>query len=156
MGYAEMVAQSGINFEAFGLELEMGVPAPGMYTRDMFQISCMLDRFSTMGRPVFLTAAGAPGRNAPDASDRSEGKLDPSAGGKWRRGWDAELQAEWMTAVYRTALSKPYVESIAWSDLADVNPTLPASGLLDDMLRPKLAFTRLQEMREQFHQFGRK
>ena len=27
--YAEMVAQSGINFEAFALEVEMGVPEPG-------------------------------------------------------------------------------------------------------------------------------
>jgi hypothetical protein len=32
MLYAEMVAQAGVNFEAFGLELEMGVPKPGNFT----------------------------------------------------------------------------------------------------------------------------
>ena len=42
----------GIAFDAFGLELEMGIPSPGTYTRDLFQISCMLDRFSTLNRPV--------------------------------------------------------------------------------------------------------
>ena len=156
MVYAEMVAQSGINFDAFGLELEMGVPMPGAYTRDMFQISGMLDRFSTMARPVFLTAITCPGRATPDPSDRSEGTIDPAAGGRWHRPWDPELQAEWLAGVCRVALSKPYVESIAWGELADIRPAMPAGGLLDDMLKPKPVFAKMQELREQFHPFGRK
>jgi hypothetical protein len=150
MLYAEMVAQAGINFDAFGLEIEMGVPTAGTFTRDLFQISSMLDRFSTIGRPVFLTSVCVPGRATPDPSDRSEGKLDPSAAGRWRRPWDAQLQAEWIDAVYRLALSKPYVESIAWGNLADINPTLPAGGLLDDMFKPKPAFNKIQELRETY------
>jgi hypothetical protein len=155
MLYAEMVAQAGIGFEGFGLEMETGVPAPGCWVRDLFQISMMLDRFSTLGRPVFLTVVGAPGRATADPSDRSEGKLHPAAAGQWRRPWDPQLQAEWMEAVYRLALSKPYVESVAWSNLADINQSLPAGGLLDDMLQPKPAFHKLQELREQFHKWGR-
>src|SRR5947209_3742627 len=42
MLYAEMISQAGINFDGYGLELEMGIPAPGSYTRDLFQLSCML------------------------------------------------------------------------------------------------------------------
>ncbi|MGN6626390.1 MAG: hypothetical protein ACTHLN_07205, partial [Tepidisphaeraceae bacterium] len=61
MLYAEMVAQAGISFEAFSLEIEMGIPAPGMFMRDLFQLSTLLDKFATLGRPVFLTAVGAPG-----------------------------------------------------------------------------------------------
>jgi hypothetical protein len=150
MLYAEMCAQSGVNFEAFGLELEMGVPSPGHFTRDMFQVSQMLDKFSTIGRPVFLTAVGAPDRSTPDASDKSEGKLDPALAGRWHRPWDPDLQAEWMQQVYRTALSKPYVESIAWGDLVDISPTIPGGGLLNDMFKPKPSFAKIQEMREQF------
>jgi len=158
MAYAEMVAQSGINFDAFGLELEMGVPSPGTYTRDLFQISCLLDRFSTMSRPVFLTATTVPGRHTPDPSDRSDGKADPAGAGRWHRPWDLELQAEWINSVYRIALSKPYVESIAWGELADLRPIMPGAGLVDDMLRPKPSFLKVQELREHFHQFtfGRK
>ncbi|HEX4052800.1 MAG TPA: endo-1,4-beta-xylanase [Tepidisphaeraceae bacterium] len=156
MLYAEMVAQGGISFEAFGLEFEMGVPSPGMFTRDLFQFSCMLDKFSTLGRPLFLTSLCVPGRSTPDPHDRSEGKLDPILAGKWKRPWDPELQAEWLSAAYRLALSKPYIESIAWGNLADTNPTLPAGGLLDDMLKPKPAFVKIQEMREQFHIWQRK
>ena len=105
---------------------------------------------STIGRPVFLTAAGAPDRSTPDPSDKSEGKHDPSLAGRWHRTWDPELQAEWMQSVYRIALSKPYVESIAWGNLADINPSLPAGGLLDDMFKPKPAFNKIQELRETY------
>ncbi len=157
MMYAEMVAQAGINFEGFGLRLELGVPRPGSFMRDLFQLSVMLDKFATLGRPVFLTAVAAPGRANADPGDQSEGKLDPSAAGRWHRPWDPQLQAEWMEAVYRLALSKPYVESVAWANLADLNPTVPGGGLLDDRFQPKPAFTKLQELREQYHRWaGRK
>src|SRR5438046_4653578 len=123
MLYAEMVAQAGVNFEAFGLEIEQGSPAPGMFTRDMFQISSMLDKFSTIGRPVFLTAVGAPDRNTPDPGDRTEGKLDPSQAGRWHKPWDTTLQADWAAPVYKLALSNPLVGSIAVGCLTDINNT---------------------------------
>lgn len=151
MLYAEMVAQSGVNFDAFAVEVLTGVPAPGLYTRDLFQISSMLDRFASIGKPVFVTAAAAPGRNQPDPQDASEGRLDPAQAGRWRQPWDPQRQADWLEAVYRIALSKPYVESLAWQSLADIAPALPSGGLLDDMLRPKPVFQKLQEMRESYH-----
>lgn len=157
MLYAEMVAQAGINFDAFGVELEMGVPTPGRFTRDLFQLSCLLDKFSTLGRPLFITALGVPGRYSADPDDLSQGQNDPSKAGRWRRPWDPQLQADWMDAVYHLALSKPYIESLAWGDLADVHPNLPGGGLLNDVLVPKPAFTKLQEMRTKFHSWhGRK
>ncbi|HVT90448.1 MAG TPA: endo-1,4-beta-xylanase [Tepidisphaeraceae bacterium] len=150
MLYAEMVAQAGINFEAFGLEIEQGVPSRGGYMRDLFQLSCLMDRFSAIGRPVFLTALGCPGRYTPDPADRSEGKLDPAVGGRWKKPWDPTLQADWLETVCKMALSKPFIESVAWANLSDGHTTLPAGGLLDDMLRPKPAFMKLQELRESF------
>jgi hypothetical protein len=153
--YAEMVAQAGVNFEAFGLELELGVPKPGHFTRDLFQLSCLLDKFSTLGRPVYITAIGCPGRNSPD-SDSADPSANPAQGGRWRRPWDPQLQAEWMDAVYKLAFSKPYVESVAWADLADLSHTLPGGGLLDDLLKPKPSYVKLQELREKFHQWHAK
>jgi hypothetical protein len=153
--YAEMVAQSGVSFDAFALDLVSGVPAPGMYTRDLFQVSSLLDRFSTMGKPVFITGSAVPGRDQPDPQDHSEGRLDPSAAGRWRKPWDGARQAEWLDAVYKIALSKPYIDCLSWESLSDLAPTLPAGGLLDDMLKPKPAFNKLQEIRE-LYQRGRK
>ncbi len=156
MLYAEMVAQAGVNFEAFGVELEMGVPKPGNFTRDLFQLSCLLDKFSTLGRPVYLTAVSAPARNNSDPDDQTSGKLDPSQGGRWHKPWDPMLQAEWMDAVYKLAFSKPYVESVAWGNFADLSHTIPGGGLLDDMLKPKPSYLKLQELREKFHQWHTK
>jgi len=153
MLYAEMVAQAGVNFEAFGLEIPMGIPKPGFFTRDLFQLSCLLDKFSTLGRPVYITAVAAPARNSPDSGDITEGRLDPAQGGRWHRPWDPQLQAEWMDAVYKLAFSKPYVESVAWADLADMSHTIPGGGLLDDMLKPKPSYGKLQDLREKFHQW---
>jgi len=53
-----------------------------------------------------------------------------------------------MEAVYQVALSKPFVESISWSSLADLKQTLPGGGLFDDVLQPKPAFNKLQQLRE--------
>lgn len=150
MLYAEMVAQSGVNFEAFGVEMEMGVPTNGGLTRDLFQVSSMLDKFSSIGRPVFLTGVGVPDRNVPDSGDRSDGKLNPSQAGQWKRPWDPALQAEWMEQVYKIALSKPYVESVAWGNLADINQSIPGGGLMDDMFKPKPVFQKVMEMRDAF------
>lgn len=154
--YAEMVAQSGISFEGFGIELEVGVPVPGQYVRDLFQYSSLLDRFSGFGKPVFLTAVGVPSRAGADPNDRSEGKLNPANAGRWRRPWDPQLQSEWIDALYKIAFSKPFVESIAWSNVADMNHTLPGGGLLDDVLRPKPSFQLLEQMREAFHVWNRR
>jgi hypothetical protein len=150
MLYAEMVAQAGVSFEAFGLELEMGIPTAGSYTRDMFQISCMLDRFASIGRPVFLTSVGVPDRMTADPSDQSEGRLEPGKAGRWHTPWDPARQGKWLENVYKLALSKPFVESIAWGNLSDVGTTLPGGGLLDDMLRPKPAYLKLQELHDQY------
>jgi hypothetical protein len=152
--YAEMTAQAGINFDGFSVRIEMGVPQPGMFMRDLFQISSLLDRFSTISKPVFLTAVCAPGRATPDPADRSEGRLDPAGAGRWRRPWDLDLQADWMEAVYKIALSKPFVESIAWTDLADLGPMLPAGGLMDDRFQPKPVLDRHRQMREHYLRRG--
>ena len=152
MLYAELIAQSGVTFEAFGVEVQTGAATRGRWARDLFQTSCMLDRFALVGKPVFLTDVGAPGRPDADPADASEGATDPSAAGRWGGPWDAARQAAWVEAVYPVALSKPFVESIAWADLADAGAALPGGGLLDDLLKPKPAFDAIQHLREERRQ----
>jgi hypothetical protein len=149
MLYAEMVAQAGMHFDAFALEWEMGVPLRSQFTRDLFQLSSMLDRFSTLGKPVFLTSLGVPGRMTADASDQSGGALNPATAGFWREPWSPAQQGKWLEEFSRIALSKPYIENICWANFADISPSLPGGGLLDDMLKPKPAMGVVQSLREQ-------
>ncbi len=150
MLYAEMVAQSGVAVDAFAVEIEMGVPTSGRYVRDLFQISSMLDRFSTLGKRLIVTSAACPARHSPDSQDQSEGRLDPAKAGRWRKPWDATLQGQWLDAVHRIALSKPFIDSVAWGNLADLSPSMPAGGLLDDTFKPKPAYKVLQELQESY------
>ena len=106
-----------------------------------------------MGNATYNAAGQIRPTYTSDPGDASDGRLDPSQGGRWHRPWDPQLQAEWMDAVYKLAFSKPYVESVAWADLADMSHSLPGCGLLDDMLKPKPSYVKLQELRERFHQW---
>ncbi|MBC7784121.1 MAG: endo-1,4-beta-xylanase [Burkholderiales bacterium] len=148
MLYAEMVAQAGMHFDAFALEWEMGVPTRSQFTRDMFQLSSMLDRFSTLGKPVFLTSLGVPDRATPDSTDQSGGALDPATAGRWHEAWSPQQQAKWLDEFARIALSKPYIENLCWANFADLSPSLPGGGLLNDMLQPKPSMAAVVALRE--------
>ena len=146
MLYVEMVSQSGVQVDGFGVELVMGVPKRGRYVRDLFQISAMLDRFASLGKPLFITAVACPDRAEAGAS--LSGRLAPSEAGRWREPWSPRVQADWLREVTKLAFSKPYVENVAWASLADVDPcVVPGCGLLDDSLQPKPAYEAITDLR---------
>ena len=156
MLYAETIAQAGVNCDGFALEIETGVPRVGSYTRDLFQLSGMIDKLAGTGKPLYITALSAPSRHFPDSADRSEGSLDPSKAGRWRGPWTPELQADWMEAVSKICLGKPFVESVTWGNLTDANATVPGGGLVDEMFQPKPAFDRLKMLRTAYHRREKK
>ncbi|MEE9212034.1 MAG: endo-1,4-beta-xylanase [Phycisphaeraceae bacterium] len=147
--YADLVVQSAMNFEGFSLKLLMGQALPGQYTRDLMQISSMLDQFSVFGKPVYLTIA-APSEMvtqmmiaAPDAGV----PVDPNSG-YWRKPWSPLVQSHWLEALLQIAMSKPYIEAVAWHELID-HPEIemPLAGLIGEDLQPKGAFRRLLAFR---------
>ena len=78
----------------------------------------------------------------------SGGRLVPAEAGRWREAWTPRVQAEWLREVVKLALSKPYVENVAWASLADRDAcVVPGCGLLDDSLQPKPSFEAMNELR---------
>ena len=58
------------------------------------------------------------------------------------------MQAEWLQAFYRVAISKPFVESITWRNLADYEGHyIPHGGLCRNNLEAKLAYKELRNFR---------
>lgn len=148
--YADMVVQSAIGFDALGLRLTMGQAAQGQHARDLMQISALLDQFSHTGKPLYLTvcAPSEPVTEMMIARPESDEPVDPNCG-YWRRPWSEPVQSRWLEAVFQIAISKPFVEAIAWQDLIDYpNIELPLSGLLDEEIRLKQAFRRLAGFRQ--------
>jgi len=146
--YADMAVQSGIKFDAFGVQLCMGVPEDGFYVRDLLQISSLLDEFVGLGKPVHITACQAPSGVSADPWDAWGGKVRPDEAGRWHSPWSQRLQAEWLQAIGRIAISKPFVDSMCWRDLADYEGHyIPHGGLCKSGMEPKLAYKELRNFR---------
>ena len=146
--YADMAVQSGIKFDAFGIQLCMGVPVDGYYVRDLMQVSSLLDEFVAFGKAAHITACEVPSNVTTDTADAWAGKAPVPKAGQWHSPWSQRLQAEWLQAFYRIAISKPFVESVCWRDLADYDGHyIPHGGLCEKTLEPKLAFKELRNFR---------
>lgn len=150
MFYADMISQSGVGFDGVAAQFVFGAPVDGMFARDMFQISDKLDRLGNLGKPVHITAVQVPSKMTAE-----KGSL---GGGCWLKPWDEMVQAKWIKAFYTIALSKPFVESITWRDLADrvSNKLMPHGGLLKDDLSPKPGYKVLKDLRTEVSASARK
>lgn len=152
MLYAEMVVQAGVNFDAFGLRFEFGVPGPDGTPRDLFQVSALLDRFASFGKPLHITAvqvpSGGPGPGGGAGGGGNGGGAGKSADARRGGAWDEAAQAEWLEAVCVIALSRPAVESVCFAALADGSgQAIPTGGLVRRDLTPKPAYDRLRKLR---------
>lgn len=140
--YMDMVIQSGISFDAFGLTMRFGRNEPGMHLRDMMQISAVLDSFAPISRPMYITRMEIPGR------------ATSGNGGIWHGPWNQERQAEWLNQFYRIALSRTFIDGVIYSRLADTeNSPIPDSGLLTAALEPKQSYIAVKKFRDRI--FGR-
>ncbi len=132
--YADMVIQSGIGFDAFGLQFHFGKDAPGLHIRDMMQISSRLDCFAAVPKTVHITGVSVPDCDGP--GDRAAERA-----GHWRSKWTQAQQAKWIEEFYKLALGRPYINTVTYSQLADgTTAPMDGCGLLSEKLTPKKAF----------------
>lgn len=150
--YAEMTVQSGIHFDAFGLQFFFGPGLDGMYVRDMFQISALLDHFLKFAKPVRITGIQVPSSVARSKSETETGHTPALNGGMWREPWSESVQADWLAQFLDVALSKPFVESVAWHGLADhADQPVPHGAIMRSDLTPKAAAERLKQFRAEVY-----
>jgi len=140
--YMDMVVQSGINFDAFGLQMRFGKNQSGMHIRDMMQISAILDYFGPIAKPLYMTHVEVPSQNGKDVQNGE-------VAGIWHEPWNEKQQGQWIEQFYKIALSKPFVNSVTYSNLADTKDSAIAhSGLLSDSLEPKESFRSLKKLHD--------
>ncbi len=144
--YAEMLTQSGIPIDSFSLRVQMGSYESGMGTRDLMAFSSMLDQYAMLDRPITISAMGVPsGPLKPTDTDQLH--ADP---GYWRQHWTQAGQARWLEAFGAVAMSKPFVESICWQELADPSGVteMRTGGLLDRRCQPRQVNQTYAQLRE--------
>ena len=148
--YSDLLVQEGVNFDGLAVKLLMGQAMPGQYSRDLMQISHMLDQFSMFGKPLALSVAvpSEPVTQRMIAALDGDRPVDVDSG-YWRRPWSQQVQSHWLEALFKIALSKPHVDSISWDELIDhPNIELPMGGLVREDMQLKLAFRRLVAFRK--------
>lgn len=156
--YAGLVKEAGIQVDGFGLRLQIGDAEPGRSSRDLMELSAILDTFAQFDKPIHVTAVGAPSQQLPTppvVEQRDPGSI--SAGfnpcpGRWHGPWNTANQAEWMTSALTLAAAKPYVESVAWQALFDTTdrPEMPFGGLITADGRAKPSLKRMKEITAAF------
>jgi hypothetical protein len=145
--YMDMVIQSGINFDAFGLQMRFGRDQTGMHVRDMLQVSSLLDSFAPISRPIYITTVEVPGRS-------EIGPSSAEVAGFWHKPWDATTQAEWLDQFYRISLSRPFIDGIVYAGLTGNKDSVIAdSGLMTKGLEPKESYLALKRFHDRI--FGR-
>ena len=134
--YVKACIQANIPFEVIGLQLYYS-------HQDMFEIDRMLDRFSSLGKPIHITEMSTSSETGVDENSQ----LGESRG-LWHAPWSETVQADWVEAIYTLAYSKPTVEAVTWWDLSDTNTFWPFGGLLNEANQPKQAYYRLQRLQQ--------
>jgi hypothetical protein len=138
--YMDMVMQSGINFDAFGLQMRFGKNESGMHIRDMMQISAILDYFGPVAKPLYISGVEVPSRDG-------VGLYNSKVAGVWHEEWDQSRQGQWIEKFYKIALSKSFVDTVTYSNLSDrKDSTIAHSGLLTDQLEHKKSFRTLKKL----------
>lgn len=149
MMYTDLLVQGAVAFDALSIKLLMGQAMPGQFTRDLMQVSNLLDHFAIFGKPLHLTFAAPSEMVTQEMIAVPEGQesIDPSSG-YWRKPWSQQVQSHWLEALMHIAMSKPFVESVTWNDMIDhPQMELPLSGLVTDDLQPKNSYRRMAALR---------
>lgn len=137
LAFVDRAIQDGIRVDCIGIQLLFGQREGGRASRDLMQISDLLDQFIVLDIPVVVSAFGVPTE-----------PIDEQ-GGWWHDAWTAQIQSRWMSRVFAMAMSKPNVETVVWTDLYDhQRATLPHGGLVTDDGRRKPVLQRLINTRK--------
>jgi hypothetical protein len=141
--FIERLVQGGIRLDAIGVQLIFGHGGEGHASRDLMQISSLLDRFYYLDLPVIVSAMGVPSE-AGETGATGAG----AAAGWWHEGWSPQIQSSWVARVFAIAMSKPFVESVFWNELVDHrDAAVPTAGLIGADGKGKPALSRLSASR---------
>ncbi|MBG84346.1 MAG: hypothetical protein CMJ40_07370 [Phycisphaerae bacterium] len=128
ISFIEQLLQEGIRLDAVGLQVLFGDAHNAMPSRDLMELSKLVDRFLHLEPKIVISSLGVP-----------DSVIDNTAGW-WHTPWSSERQARWVSQALMLLLSKPFVEAAICSDLYDNQMTVPSgAGLLSLDGKPKPA-----------------
>jgi Glycosyl hydrolase family 10 len=146
--FVDALLRSGIGLSAVNLEVAIGFRPRGSAPRDLLDLSRMLDMWTALGIPLYVTLACPSASESPDplASAGIQVESDGS-----HEAWNEETQAAWVESVLPVLTAKQAVVGILWTHLYDGAPhEYPHAGLIGPDGTPKLALDRFAAQRRAF------
>jgi len=139
--FVDALVRSGVGLTALNLELGIGYQPRGTAARDRLAFSRLIDRWSTLGLPLYLTLA-VPSQCTTDSHGESD--LEVPAQSSWKIPWNEPAQAEWIEQFLPLLIAKQPVLGIFWAHLTDTAAQrFPYGGLIREDGTPKPALQRL-------------
>ncbi len=138
--FVDALLRSGIGLTGVNLEIAQGYQMVGAGFRELMDISRLIDQWSTLGVPLYVTLA-IPSSTQPDPLASNRIKVVPE---QWRFDWSPQTQSEWIDECLPLLMSKQAVVGLFWSHWSDLQPhTYPHAGLIGQDASLKPAFDRL-------------
>ena len=146
--HLERLSQAGVPYDVVALQIfngawvnvAWGVQVPAI---DLFRYARVLDRYSTLGKPIQIAEIAVGSADYGTASESW-----------WHAKADQATQADYLEGVFTIAYGNPHVQGINWWGLDDDYRFVEAGGLFDTARRPKLAARRLAELLERWRGRG--
>ncbi|AQQ08891.1 Beta-xylosidase [Sedimentisphaera cyanobacteriorum] len=130
--FAETLVQNAITFDKIGIELDLSGKTPDAATKDLMQISAMIDSLTVSSRPICVTSIKVP-------SKPIEGS------GYWREPWSENTQAAFLRALYKILLAKDQMASVTYDSFVDIEEPV---GIVSSEGEPKKAMKTLRNFRK--------
>lgn len=140
--FAEELVRARVGITGIGLEMNFGELSPATYYRGFFDVVEILDYWSLLGVPLFVTlSAPSSWRPDPKAMFDTRRKEEPLERISRR------TQRELVEHVLPALLTHPQVQGVFWSQVSDSEPhRLPHAGLLDHRGRAKSAVNKMTDL----------
>lgn len=150
--FVDALIRSGAGLTCLTLEFAVGFQPGGSDHRDRFEMSRLIDLWSTLGLPLTISLA-FPSQNRSDPNaENGIGIREP----QWKAPWSEPAQADWLSEMFPLMMAKPSVAGIEWCCFSDaVAHRFPHSGLIRHDGSAKPAFERLGRLRETYWQRSR-
>ncbi|MEW4453991.1 hypothetical protein AB1L30_15055 [Bremerella sp. JC817] len=140
--FAEELVRARVGITGIGLEFNFGELSPATYYRGFFDVVDILDYWSLLGVPLFVTIS-APSSWRPDPN----AIYDPNRQEEPLERISRRTQREIVSHVLPALLTHPQVQGVFWSQVSDSQPhRFPHAGLLDPRGRPKSAVNKMTDL----------
>ena len=147
--FTKDLIDAGIDFDI--LEQQMYYPY-----RDLQDSILLLEKLSTLGKPMQLSEVGVPGGPS-NYSVRNSTVPFSKEPYLWHQPWNEHTQADWLEDIYTLAFSKPFIHASNWFDFVDPYYYMENGGLLQSPKgEKKEAYHRLKKIRNNWDQLPRK